>query len=158
MCDIRGALACGWKADIDFDTGLQRTIKAVRSRMRQVLAVCLPLTSRGYDGDMDSFLTKLGNSLDPARTHCYIAVDTDDSILSNLSTSWFKDRLNGCGCTKITLPQVKPVSLYLLLSYYSIFSPLIIHLTGHLPSIITRCNHSHCPFSSRITSARFFYT
>ena len=35
---------------------------------------------------------------------------------------------------------------------YNLFSPLTHLSTGDLPSFVTRCNHSHCLFFSRITS------
>ena len=43
----------------------------------------------------------------------------------------------------------------LFLFQYNLFSSLI-NLTGDLPSLVTRCNHSHCPFSSLITSSLLF--
>jgi len=47
--------------------------------------------------------------------------------------------------------QVQSLSFPRFFSYL-LLSPLI-HPTGNLPSLVTRCNHSHCYFSSLISSS-----
>ena len=53
--------------------------------------------------------------------------------------------------------QVQSLALSLLFSYNipypRVTSYTPISLTGDLPSLITRCNHSHCPFSPLITAS-----
>ena len=48
--------------------------------------------------------------------------------------------------TPLEVMQVQSVSLSLIFSYN-------LYLTGDLPSLVTCCNHSYCPFSSII----FYY-
>ena len=59
-------------------------------------------------------------------------------------------------CLLLSPDAITLIVPYILL--YNHFSHLIHHPTGDLPSLVTRCNHSHCPFSYNIFSPLLLYT
>ena len=82
---------------------LSATVTDIMAR-QDVLAVCLPVTSRGISADrVTTMFDGLAASLPAHGVWVYIGVDADDVQLADKPTSWFRQRL-GVPCTKVVFP------------------------------------------------------
>ena len=79
--------------------GLTSTVEDIKARMRETIAIGLPITSKGKTlNEMRRNLITLGKSL-PSEARCYLVVDDSDDLLSGKLNAWFEHMI-GSSVTK----------------------------------------------------------
>lgn len=99
----------GWKPQITLKAGIKNTVEDIKRRMEPVLAICLPITSRGVENP-ESDLKEVETGL-PKSSRIYIGIDLDDSFYKDKSKEYFEKILDRpCHLTKFE-PE-KPAPIY----------------------------------------------